>query len=83
MSEKQYRICTDCKIPHYENCDTCFGFGLKREIPNGPISAAEAMGGEPLPEWIECPECGSTPKGISANGETLHVVAGQESGYHI
>jgi len=63
MSEK-YRVCTKCKIHHYENCGTCFGFGLKREIPNSPINASCVMGDDMLPEWIECPECGSTPAGI-------------------
>lgn len=62
QDRKEYRICTDCKIHHYENCETCFGFGLT--LYNIPITAAEAMGYEKLPEWKLCPECGSTPKGI-------------------
>ncbi len=24
---KKFRICKTCRIPHIENCDTCFGFG--------------------------------------------------------
>ena len=63
------RVCTRCAIHHYENCGTCFGFGLypgEREL--FPITARWAHGSppsRPLPEkWIPCPECGSTPAGL-------------------
>ncbi len=62
VTQKKYRICTKCEVHHYENCGTCFGFGLK--LNDTPIIAAEAMGYRELPEWKECPECKSTPKGI-------------------
>lgn len=25
----QHRICKNCNIEHVENCNTCFGYGLK------------------------------------------------------
>lgn len=71
--ETDYRVCTGCKIHHYENCNSCFGFGVytipKRGNELFPIIAAEAhktvpvrakeLGGKLLP----CPECKSTIKG--------------------
>jgi hypothetical protein len=54
------RICTSCPEPHFENCDECFGFGLKVGVtmPLALVNAAEAFDGttaEPRP----CPACGS------------------------
>lgn len=64
-----FRICTSCKVHHYENCPQCAGFGLMKrpfepDFPNGiPIFAFEGMEG-PTPEWKPCPHCGSTPAGV-------------------
>jgi DnaJ-class molecular chaperone len=76
IKNKQYRICTECRIRHYENCETCFGFGVyrKRTIDGViPIPAYVAMGekeikgeGE-IKNWEACPECHSTPNGIPKN----------------
>lgn len=48
MSE--YRICKKCAIHHYENCESCFGFGVYK-ISNTPdlawpVHADEAMSGK-------------------------------------
>jgi len=63
-----YKICTRCSIHHFSNCDTCFGFGIKKDDSVGviPIAACEAMWPNlsPLPEWEACPECHSTPLGM-------------------
>jgi len=62
---KVYRVCTDCPIHHYENCDTCAGFGVYpgKTIPVVPIWAGEAHDGTYPDNWLPCPECGSTPMG--------------------
>ena len=63
----KYRICKKCDVWHFENCDTCFGFGLKSN--NTPISAGMAHDLR-LTNSIEntkpCPECHSTIYGIGA-----------------
>ena len=68
-----YRICTKCKIHHYENCSACFGFGVVRSVHHIdkliPISANEAYmiidaASEFNMQWLHCPECNSTPYGI-------------------
>ena len=54
-----YKICTACTPNHYENCGTCFGFGLHA---NGMIvSAGQASSAT---DDIPCPECGSTRFGV-------------------
>lgn len=64
------RICTDCFVPHVENCPMCFGFGFK---PNGGgiMSAAEAEeiysappDGNRHARYIGCPVCGGDIYGI-------------------
>lgn len=71
----EYQICRRCPVWHYENCGTCFGFGVRVNSSglNVPIRACEAIhvgnsSDQPLPEWIRCPECGSTPQGLSDIG---------------
>jgi len=61
----KYRICIKCPIDHYENCDTCFGFGVYIiDDVTYPISASDAHSEEfRHPVW-QCPECGSTIKGV-------------------
>lgn len=64
MTKKKYRICTKCTPNHYENCDTCFGFGVLFAMGNYiPIAAGKAK--NPPNKWEKCPECHSTPNGIS------------------
>lgn len=62
------RICTSCRIPHYENCPDCVGWGRYRSINDGkpyPVQAAEAHGeAPPSPKLEPCPTCGSTIKGV-------------------
>lgn len=62
-----YRICTHCNIHHYENCPTCFGFGLKYAKLHKtliPIGAGEAEKKAYPKDWQACPDCKSTPRGI-------------------
>lgn len=66
------RICTSCQIKHYENCRTCFGFGVKDIVhPDGliPVNASTAeeiriYGTLPAARVKRCPECGSNVYGI-------------------
>lgn len=57
------RICTTCRIPHYENCPDCAGWGRYISIRDGkpyPVMAAESHGDAPMPPNLEaCPTCGS------------------------
>lgn len=63
---KEYRICTHgCKITHYENCETCAGFGVYSERPGNFVSSIEAHSDEFWGEVLPCPECGSTENGLS------------------
>jgi len=72
MSEpKVYRICTTCRIHHYENCESCFGFGVypdsrQHDFEDNlvPINAGAAHDGTSPSNWVPCPECGSTPTGL-------------------
>ncbi len=64
------RVCTDCDPNHYDNCDVCFGFGVKpatetHEAP--PISAGDAddmRNGTNASTHLPCPNCKSTINGI-------------------
>jgi len=61
----KYRICTKCEVPHYENCKTCFGFGVyKINDCLYPIITSEAIDNNYNYTPLPCPECGSTTKGI-------------------
>jgi len=65
---KEYHVCHKCEINHYENCGTCFGFGVYyAENSCIPVSASIAhnKNTEGRPEISGCPECGSTDNGIS------------------
>lgn len=62
-----YRICTACTIPHYENCDTCFGFGVyvAKSGELFPVTANEAIETKVYRGELQpCPECGSTVTGV-------------------
>ncbi len=63
--QKHLKICTDCSIYHYENCNTCFGFGVYpgKEKPCA-VTAVEAADKTYQANWYACPECKSTPLGI-------------------
>lgn len=61
------QICERCQIHHYENCGSCFGFGVyESQRGNGlvPISASEAHDLRPPGEPLPCPECKSTINGV-------------------
>lgn len=68
MAEKAYRLCTACAIQHYDNCGTCFGFGVYT-LPDRPgevfpVSAVEAMETRMFRGVVQaCPECLSTVDG--------------------
>lgn len=66
-----FRVCThNCRVPHYEDCPDCVGFGRFRRAPGGEVAivmAGEAMGTDTLPpgaELFPCPTCKSTIKGL-------------------
>ncbi len=60
-----HRICKKCKINHYENCDTCAGFGV---YPNGMfVAAVEAIDDKLLFDVFPCEECASTEAGLPSN----------------
>lgn len=68
MSELRLCTVTGCTAPkHYENCRSCFGFGVYEDDGKHhatPVSASEATGDSPkLRAAIVCPECGSTAAG--------------------
>jgi hypothetical protein len=64
-----YRICEKCTPKHYENCGTCFGFGVyTRDNRPGevfPLPASRIYSKVGLLLQI-CPECGSDINGIPA-----------------
>ena len=64
-----YTICKTCNPQHYENCRTCFGFGVKlgSRGQNVPISAGSIKS---ITEWQACPECKSTPSGLPVQTKT-------------
>jgi hypothetical protein len=68
IGQRPFTICTKCDIPHYDNCEDCYGFGV-RPWPDGPVkhvpvSAGAAIEGEAPADAIPCPTCGSTTKGV-------------------
>ena len=72
MNIEGLRICTACRIHHYENCGTCFGFGMYpgRDGSLVPISAGAAHSGEFPGNWATCPECDSGPEGLRKKNVT-------------
>lgn len=72
----KYRICTKCEIHHFENCGSCFGFGVYsvKDHPGGlfPVTASEAMVKKVYRGEVQaCPECGSTTLGIPKAATTV------------
>ena len=69
---KNYRICKKCAIPHFENCGSCFGFGVY-SVPDRPgevfpVAASEAIETKQFRGVVQvCPECGSTVMGLPQN----------------
>jgi hypothetical protein len=67
-------ICRTCDVPHYDNCPTCWGFGVFPRTFDGspvPLSANVACVLRCPPhsesegvDWLPCPTCQSTPAGI-------------------
>lgn len=74
------RVCTECEIPHVENCSECFGWGLH---PNGtPISASEAHDWACWEHYKKCEACGGTPRNehlrlLFRPPNMLHMKAGR------
>src|SRR5690349_16350488 len=69
------RLCTSCAIAHYENCPSCFGFGVYGDTTERPlpVSAAKAMGDDAIPASARaCPTCGSTAKGPPPSDFVVH-----------
>ncbi len=67
QGDSKYRICTKCAIHHYENCGTCFGFGVYTHTAvDGiiPVNAHAACTQEFSGETRACPECLSTSEGL-------------------
>ena len=65
---KLHRICRECNILHYENCETCFGFGVYSLKLGNAVHAGDAVDGTLKGIVIPCPECDSTEKGIPNKG---------------
>ena len=61
---KEHRICTKCRIHHYENCESCFGFGVYLLKLGDAVTGGDAARKRFKSVVIPCPECGSTEKGI-------------------
>lgn len=66
---EKYRICKKCEIHHFENCGSCFGFGVYsvKDRPGElfPVTASEAMIEKVYRGEVQaCPECGSTTLGM-------------------
>jgi hypothetical protein len=59
-------VCKSCHVPHFENCPSCFGFGLyqKEDGTNYPVSAFDSQQLEFKHKVIPCNYCGSTEKGM-------------------
>jgi len=63
IDKTDLRICTECKIHHYENCPKCFGFGV---FENGtPVIASEAHYKTFTRPVVPCPYCGSGIDGVA------------------
>lgn len=54
------RLCTKCSPSHFENCETCFGYGVTAS--GSPVRAGDA--GEHREGFAACPECGSDWRGV-------------------
>ncbi len=66
------RVCTDCLIHHYENCGTCFGWGVyvgPTEDGLTPITTLAVHAKEFRRATLPCPECGSGPEGLPKGDE--------------
>ena len=61
---KIYRVCTDCEIHHFENCESCWGFGVYSGTLGDAVRASDAHDGTFKSEVYPCHECGSTEKGL-------------------
>jgi hypothetical protein len=75
-----HRICWRCKIPHYENCESCFGFGVYK-IADRPGVAYPVTAGEAHDETLKspvilCPECGSGIHGLRDSRPVLATIGG-------
>lgn len=62
--DKTYRICTACEIHHYENCESCWGFGVYSDTLGDVVRAIEALEKNFRGKVYPCPECGSDENGV-------------------
>ena len=83
---EKYRICKKCAIHHFENCGSCFGFGVY-SVPDRPGEVFPVTAGEAIEtkafrgEVKACPECGSTVMGLPNKARTGQVAgAGKADG---
>ena len=83
---EKYRICKKCAIHHFENCCSCFGFGVY-SVPDRPGEVFPVTAGEAIEtkafrgEVKACPECGSTVMGLPNKARTGQVAgAGKADG---
>lgn len=59
-------VCHACDVAHYDNCPTCFGFGVRpRTVDDRPVPISAGRytltAGS---DWLPCPTCKSTPQGL-------------------
>jgi len=71
---EELRVCTNCEIHHYENCPSCFGFGVYNvkaaDYRIYPMPAGAAHDGSfRTKDWEPCPFCHSTPYGPPGVGK--------------
>lgn len=61
------RICKECEVHHYENCENCSGFGVYTVVRHPgktfPVLSGDTHQGK-VGKWRPCPECGSIPAGL-------------------
>jgi hypothetical protein len=67
IGERPFHICEQCTPPHYDNCETCWGYGVMPSTiatsRTVPVPAGMAIE-EPPANARPCPTCGSTVKGV-------------------
>ncbi len=68
-----YNICTKCTPHHYENCPTCFGFGVRKQPSQDGLIPVRAGDFEAINEldWAVGPECNSTLAGLTSGSGWL------------
>lgn len=77
------KVCLICEIPHFEDCGTCYGFGVyifpENLVDIVPVAASAAHSGKYTDQVFACRECGSNEFGIMSkfvDPETLGLCKG-------